>query len=57
MHYWHERGILKIEKVDRFVERFSPELVTRVGGSEIEITPHTLPPVGEMRVVVLEQAR
>jgi L-ascorbate metabolism protein UlaG (beta-lactamase superfamily) len=57
MHYWHERGILKIEKVDRFVERFSPELVTRVGGSEIEITPDTLPSVGEMRVVVLEQAR
>ena len=57
MHYWHERGVLKIEKVDRFVDRFEPGRVTRVAGSEIEITPETLPPPGEMRVVVLEQAR
>ena len=57
MHYWHERGVLKIEKVDRFVERFPAERVTRVAGSEVEITPETLPPVGEMRVLVLEQAR
>lgn len=57
MHYWHERGVLKIEKVDRFVERFPSEQVTRVGGSELEVTPDTLPPPGRMQVVVLEQAR
>lgn len=57
MHYWHERGVLKIEKVDRFVDRFPAEQVTRVGASEMEITPDTLPPPGEMRVIVLEQAR
>jgi L-ascorbate metabolism protein UlaG (beta-lactamase superfamily) len=57
MHYWHERGVLKIEKVDRFIERFPAEQVVRVGGPETEITPDTLPPQGGMRVVVLEQAR
>ncbi len=57
MHYWHERGVLKIEKVDRFLDRFPAEQVTRLGMSEWEVTPETLPPPGEMRVVVFEQAR
>lgn len=57
MHYWHERGVLKIEKVDRFLERFPTRQVTRLDTSEFEITPETLPPRGEMRVVVFQQAR
>lgn len=57
MHYWHERGVLKIEKVDGFLARFPAGQVTRTGANSVEITPETLPPEGEMRVVVLEQAR
>lgn len=57
MHYWHERGVLKIEKVDGFVARFPAEQVIRVGASGIEITPDSLPPAGRMRVIVLDQAR
>ena len=57
MHYWHERGVLKIEKVDRFLERFPTPQVLRLDTSDFEITPDTLPPPGEMRVVVLQQAR
>lgn len=57
MHYWHERGVLKIEKVDRFLERFPVRQVTRLETSEFEITPETLPPQGQMRVVVFQQAR
>ncbi len=55
MHYWHERGVLKIERVERFLERFAPGRVTRVGGPDVEILPETLP--GALQVVVLEQAR
>ncbi|MGI3776510.1 MAG: MBL fold metallo-hydrolase [Janthinobacterium lividum] len=57
MHYWHERGVLKIEKVDGFLARFPAGQVTRAGATSVEITPETLPPAGEVRVVVLEQAR
>lgn len=57
MHYWHERGVLKIEKVDGFLARFPAGQVTRAGTNSVEITPETLPPAGEVRVVVLEQAR
>lgn len=57
MHYWHERGVLKIEKVDAFTQRFPADQVTQLDTSEFEITPDTLPPPGEMRVVVLQQAR
>jgi hypothetical protein len=49
--------VLKIEPVDKFVARFPADRVTRVGGPTFEVTPETLPPPGEMRVVVLEQAR
>ena len=57
MHYWHERGVLKIEKVDRFLERFPARYVTRLNTSEFEVTPDTLPQQGEMRVVAFQQAR
>jgi len=57
MHYWHERGVLKIEKVDGFLERFPARQVTRLETSDFEITPETLPPQDEMRVVVFQQSR
>ena len=55
MHYWHPRGVLKIEPVERFVERFAASEVRRVGATEVEISPETLP--AGMEVMVLEQAR
>ncbi len=57
MHYWHERGVLKIEKVDRFLARFPADQVIRAGTTGVEITPDSLPAPGEMRVIVLDQAR
>lgn len=57
MHYWHERGVLKIEKVDRFLARFPADQVVRAGATGVEITPDSLPAPGEMRVIVLDQAR
>ncbi len=57
MHYWHERGVLKIEKVERFVQRFPADQVLHLGSPEFEVTPDTLPPPDRMRVVVFEQAR
>ena len=49
--------MLKIEKVDRFIDRFSPTQVARVDGSETEISPETLPTSDGIRVLVFEQAR
>ncbi len=57
MHYWHERGVLKIERVEGFLQRFAPGQVTRLDSSELEVTPESLPPPGETAVVVLQQAR
>lgn len=57
MHYFSPRGVLKIEPVERFTERFPPEAVTRVGGPVLELTPETLPPPGAPHVYVLEQSR
>ena len=56
MHYFHPRGVLKIEPVERFLDRLPPESVTRVGGPELELTPETLPSDAP-HVYVLEQSR
>ena len=56
MHYFHPRGVLRIEPVERFLDRLSPGSVTRVGGSELELTPETLPSDAP-HVFVLEQSR
>ncbi|MDJ0386976.1 MBL fold metallo-hydrolase [Roseomonas sp. E05] len=56
MHYFSPRGVLKIEPVDRFIARFPPEAVTRVGGPELELTPETLPSDAP-HIYVLEQSR
>jgi L-ascorbate metabolism protein UlaG (beta-lactamase superfamily) len=55
MHYWHPRGVLKIEPVERFLERHEGEPVRRVAGTKVTIDPAQLPPTRE--IVVLEQAR
>ena len=56
MHYYSSRGVLKIEPVDRFLGRLSPESITRVGGSVLELTPNTLPKDAP-HVYVFEQSR
>ena len=57
MHYWHERGVLKIEKVDTFAGRFPPDRVRRPGTASIEVSADTLPAADAMEVTVLEQSR
>lgn len=56
MHYHHPRGVLDIEPVDSFLERFPADAVTRVGGPELELTPDSLP-ADSRHVYVLEQSR
>ena len=56
MHYHSPRGVLKIEPVERFLDRLPPERITRVGGPSLDLTPETLP--GDApHVYVLEQSR
>lgn len=55
MHYYHERGVLKILPVDAFVERYPPAQVTRVGTSTLTLTPENLPE--PFHIYVLDQAR
>lgn len=56
MHYFSPRGVLKIEPVERFTDRFPPESVTRVGSPELELTSETLPSDAP-HIYVLEQSR
>ena len=56
MHYYSPRGVLKIEPVERFLDRLPPEAVTRVDGSQLELLPGTLP-ADAPHVFVLEQSR
>jgi L-ascorbate metabolism protein UlaG (beta-lactamase superfamily) len=56
MHYYSPKGVLKIEPVERFLERVPPERITRVGGSELELSPETLPE-NAPHVFVLEESR
>lgn len=56
MHYYSPKGVLKIEPVERFLDRLPPERITRVGGSTLELSPETLP--GDApHVYVFEQSR
>ena len=43
MHYLNPRGWLQIEPVESFLSRYSDDMITRVGGPELEIIPETLP--------------
>jgi hypothetical protein len=56
MHYFSPRGVLEIEPVDTFLERFPESSITRVGGPELELTPESLP-ADAPYVYVLEQSR
>jgi L-ascorbate metabolism protein UlaG (beta-lactamase superfamily) len=56
MHYFSPRGVLDIEPVDTFLERHSADSVTWVNGSELELTPESLPAEAP-RIYVLEQSR
>jgi L-ascorbate metabolism protein UlaG (beta-lactamase superfamily) len=55
MHYYSPRGWLKIEPVDAFLQRYPAEMITRVGGSQLELEPATLP--AARHIYVLEQSR
>ncbi|WP_407543560.1 MBL fold metallo-hydrolase (plasmid) [Deinococcus radiomollis] len=55
MHYHSPRGWLNIEPVDAFLSRYPAEMVTRVGGPSLEITPDTLP--AKPHIYVLDQTR
>ncbi len=55
MHYYHPRGWLQIEPVDAFLARYPADMITRVGGPQLELTPATLP--ATRHIYVLEQSR
>ena len=58
MHYFHPKGVLKIEPVETFVARLPADRVTRVGATSMTLTPDMLPPVGAApQIYVLEQSR
>ena len=58
MHYFHPKGVLKIEPVETFVARLPADRVTRVGATSMTLTPDMLPPVGAApHIYVLEQSR
>ena len=56
MHYYSPKGVLQIEPVDRFLDRLPSESITRVGGSELELSPEALPQDAP-HVYVFEQSR
>jgi L-ascorbate metabolism protein UlaG (beta-lactamase superfamily) len=55
MHYFHPKGRLKILPVTEFLNRYPAEMVTRVGGSELELTKESLPE--KQHIYVLEESR
>jgi hypothetical protein len=55
MRYYSPRGVLHVEPVDAFLEGHPADSVRRVGGSELELTPESLP-ADAPRVYVLEQS-
>ena len=56
MHYFSAKGVLKIEPVDRFLDRLDPARIKRVGGSVMELTPDMLH-AGTPPVFVFDQSR
>ncbi len=55
MHYWHPRGVLKIEPVDKFLLRHPVGMIHRFDGTSLTIDPAHLPEAPQ--IVVLNQAR
>ena len=55
MHYWHPRGVLKIEPVGRFLQRHPEQIISRRNGPSLTIDPDHLP--ATCQIIVLDQAR
>jgi L-ascorbate metabolism protein UlaG (beta-lactamase superfamily) len=55
MHYWHPRGVLKIEPVERFLQRYPEDMVKRCRAPTLTIEPDHLPTTRQ--IIVLDQAR
>ena len=55
MHYWHPRGVLKIEPVERFLQRHEAAKITRIGATSTTIEPGDLPE--PFQILVMDQAR
>lgn len=55
MHYWHPRGVLKIEPVDRFLRRHAEAMISRRDGTSLTVDPGQLPTAPQ--IIVLNQAR
>ena len=56
MHYHSAKGVLAIEPLERFTDRFAPERVRRVGSTRLELTKDMLDP-DQPTVFVLDQSR
>jgi L-ascorbate metabolism protein UlaG (beta-lactamase superfamily) len=55
MHYFNERGVLKILPITDFTDRYPSDQITWVEGSELELSPHSLPEA--LRIYVLQESR
>ena len=55
MHYYSPRGVLKILPVTDFTDRYPKEQITCIDGSELILTPETLPET--RHIYVLAQSR
>lgn len=55
MHYWHPRGVLKIEPVDRFLRCHAEAMISRRDGTSLTVDPGQLPTAPQ--IIVLNQAR
>lgn len=55
MHYYSEKGVLQVRRVEEFAANFPDERVVWVDGPEVELTPETLPE--ETHLYVLRQSR
>jgi len=52
MHYWHPRGVLKIEPVGRFLQRHPEQMISRRNGPSLTIDPDHLP--ATCQIIVLD---
>ncbi len=55
MHYWHPRGVLKIEPVDGFLRRHPKGMIDHHDATSLTVDPARLP--DSTRIIVLDQAR
>ncbi len=55
MHYWHPRGVLKIEPVERFLRRHTKGIVIYYDRTFLTVDPGQLPEAPQ--IIVLNQAR